>query len=106
MFIERRATPRLPVIQNVAAELFCGDRRLTGQIADISANGVRVIMDEASVPALASLAAGERISLIAKNDHQAFECEIRRVGAEDLGLFFLDLATNARRRELIAKIAG
>jgi hypothetical protein len=106
MFIERRATPRLPVIQNVDAELFCGDRRLSGQIADISEDGVRVIVDEAHAPTLASLVAGDRISLIAKNDHQAFECEIRRVGAEDLGLFFIDLASQARRRELIARITG
>ncbi len=106
MFIERRATPRLPVIQNVEAELFCGDRRLSGQIADISEEGVRVVIDKASAPVLASLVAGERISLIAKTDHQAFECEIRRVGHEELGLFFLDLATHARRRELIEKITG
>lgn len=106
MFIERRATPRFPVVENVEAELFCGDSRLSGFIADISEAGVRVIVHPASTGVLATLSVGDRIALVAKTDHQAFECEIRRVGADDIGLFFVDLATHARRRELIAKIAG
>ncbi len=106
MFIERRASPRQPVVQNVEAALFCGDLQLSGRIADISEEGVRVILDEAGPSLPASLAPGMRLSLLAKNDHQAFECEIRRVGDDDLGLFFIDLASSARRRELIARIAG
>lgn len=106
MFIERRASPRQPVVQNVEAALFCGDRQLSGRIADISEEGVRVILAESDAPLPTSLAPGMRLSLLVKSGHQAFECEIRRVGSDDLGLFFLDLASSARRRELIAKIAG
>ncbi len=105
MFIERRASPRQPVVQNVEAALFCGDQQLSGRIADISDEGVRVVFAETGAPLASSLAPGMRLSLLVKSDHQAFECEIRRVGAHDLGLFFLDLASGVRRRELIARIA-
>jgi hypothetical protein len=107
MFIERRATPRHPIVQNIDAVVFVDQVQINGHIADISEQGVRVVLnDDGMSRSRETLAEGVRVSLVIKSDNQAFECEVRRVGADDLGLFFVDTTPRARRVELMAQIAG
>jgi c-di-GMP-binding flagellar brake protein YcgR len=105
MYYERRASMRHKIFDHVEAVIFYGERQIRATIADISDDGLRVVIVEPEKNKLPhSLVVGSHIEVAVKEDDRAIECEVRRVGEDDLGLRYFDGVSNARRKALMKKI--
>src|SRR6266568_1715146 len=90
MFYEQHATPRFSVPDHVGVVLFLKSGQVVGRLEEISETGARVTMDiERSQFHPTETAIGERVMLVVEDHLHAFECEIRRVEEDDLGLHFV-----------------
>ena len=107
MYYERRASIRHKIFDHVEAVIFYGELQIRATIADISADGLRLVIDETEThPLPQSLEVGAHLDVAVKEDDRAIECEVRRIGEGELGLRYFDGVSNARRKALIAKIVG
>lgn len=105
MFLERRASMRYNIFDHVEAVVFYGERQFPARIADISDDGLRVVIDDAeNKPLPHSLIVGSHIELAVKADDRAIECEVRSVEGGELGLRYFDGVSRTRRKALMAKI--
>jgi c-di-GMP-binding flagellar brake protein YcgR len=107
MYYERRASIRHKIFDHVEAVIFCGELQIRATIADISTDGLRLVIDESEdKPLPPSLEVGAHIEVAVKEDGRAIESEVRRIGEGELGLRYFDGVSNARRKALIAKIVA
>lgn len=105
MRYERRASIRHKIFDHVEAVIFYGELQIRATIADISNDGLRLVIDAAEThPLPPSLGVGTHIEVAVKEDDRAIECEVRRIGEGELGLRYFDGVSNARRKALIARI--
>jgi len=107
MYYERRASIRHKIFDHVEAVIFYGQLQIRATIADISSDGLRLVLDQSEdKPLPKSLEIGTHIEVAVKEDDRAIECEVMRVGEGELGLRYFDGVSNARRKALIAKIVS
>jgi len=107
MYYERRASVRHKIFDHVEAVIFYGERQIRATIADISDDGLRLVLDAADKhPLPHSLQVGSHIEVAVKADDRAIECEVRRMGEGELGLRYFDGVSNLRRKALMKKIIG
>ncbi|MBB4197870.1 hypothetical protein CCR94_11410 [Rhodoblastus sphagnicola] len=108
MYYERRASTRHKIFDNVEAVIFYGELQIRARIADISDDGLRVVVnDSATHPLPHSLKVGSHIELAVKADDRVIECEVRRIGeGGELGLRYFDGVSSLRRKALMKKIAS
>lgn len=105
MRYERRASIRHKIFDHVEAVIFYGELQIRATIADISNDGLRLVIDESEThPLPPSLEVGTHIEVAVRADDRAMECEVRRIGEGELGLRYFDGVSNARRKALIARI--
>jgi c-di-GMP-binding flagellar brake protein YcgR len=105
MYYERRASMRHKIFDHVEAVIFFGERQIRARIADISDDGLRVVIEDVEThPLPHSLVVGSHIELAVKQDDRAIECEVKRIENGELGLRYFDGVTNLRRKALMKKI--
>lgn len=107
MYYERRASIRHKIFDHVEAVIFYGELQIRAIIADISADGLRLVIDETEdKPLPPSLEVGAHIEVAVKEDERVIECEVKRIGEGELGLRYFDGVSSARRKALIARIVA
>jgi hypothetical protein len=107
MRYERRASIRHKIFEHVEAVIFYGELQIRATIADVSNDGLRLVIDDSEAhPLPPSLEVGTHVDVAVKEDDRAMECEVRRIGEGELGVRYFDGVSNARRKELIAKIVA
>jgi hypothetical protein len=107
MFYERRASLRHKIFEHMEAVIFFGERQIPATIADVSDDGLRIVVEDLeNHPLPHSLVVGSHIEVAVKEDDRAIECEVKRIENGELGLRYFDGVSNLRRKALMKKIAS